>query len=150
MVHYHGGPFSDPLTAVVVWRSRHAMISFARPEQIRMAADICQSFCLDNGAYSAWRRKAKSNFDRYYSWVDRWIRHPGCDFAVIPDSIGGTEDENDELLERWPFERWHGCPVWHMHETLPRLRRLTKSGLGWRLGRAERMPTQEVSSGGIG
>ena len=44
MVHYHGGPFSDPLTAVAVWRGRHAMISFARPEQIRMAADICQSF----------------------------------------------------------------------------------------------------------
>jgi len=52
MVHYHGGPFSDPVTAVVVWRGRHAMISFARPDQIRMAADICQSFCLDNGAYS--------------------------------------------------------------------------------------------------
>jgi len=67
MVHYHGGPFSDPLTAVVVWRGRHAMISFARPEQIKMAADICQSFCLDNGAYSAWRQKAKTNFDRYYS-----------------------------------------------------------------------------------
>ena len=131
MVHYHGGPFSDPITAVVVWRSRHAMISFTRPEQIRMAAEICQSFCLDNGAYSTWRQNAKSNrarcdFDRYYSWVDRWIRHPGCDFAVIPDAIGGTEDENDELLERWPFERWHGCPVWHMHESLTRLRRLTK------------------------
>ena len=44
---------------------------------------------------------AKSQFDpsRYYSWVDRWIRHPGCDFAVVPDSIGGSEEENDELLE---------------------------------------------------
>jgi len=126
MIHYHGGPFSDPLTAVVVWRGRHAMISFARPEQIKMAADICQSFCLDNGAYSIWRRKAKVNLDRYYSWVDRWIRHPGCDFAVIPDLITGSEEENDELLERWPFERWHGCAVWHMHESLNRLRRLTK------------------------
>jgi hypothetical protein len=126
MVHYHGGPFSDPLTAVVVWRGRHAMISFARPEQIRMAADICQSFCLDNGAFSVWRRKAKPEFERYYSWVDRWIRHPGCDFAVVPDCIEGTEDENDELLERWPFERWHGCAVWHMHESLRRLRRIAK------------------------
>ena len=71
-----------------------------------------------------WRRGRTIEFDRYYSWVDRWIRHPGCDFAVIPDSIGGDEGENDELLERWPFERWHGCPVWHMHESLRRLRRL--------------------------
>ncbi len=126
MVHYHGGPFSDSLTAAVVWRSRHAMVSFARPEQIKLAADVCQSFCLDNGAYSAWRRKAKLDFDRYYSWVDHWVRHPGCDFAIIPDLIGGTEEENDELLARWPFEQWHGCPVWHMHESLKRLRRLTK------------------------
>ena len=126
MVHYHGGPFSDPVTAVVVWRGRHAMVSFARPEQMKVAADICQSFCLDNGAFSFWRRKAKPNFVGYYSWLDRWIKHPGCDFAVVPDCIGGTEDENDELLDRWPFERWHGCPVWHMHESLRRLRRLTK------------------------
>ena len=102
------------------------MISFARPEQIRLASSICQSFCLDNGAFSAWRRKAKPDFARYYSWVDRWIWHPGCDFAVVPDCIEGTEDENDELLERWPFERWHGCAVWHMHESLRRLQRLAK------------------------
>lgn len=126
MVHYHGGPFSDPATAVVVWRSRHAMVSFARPDQIRMAADVCQSFCLDNGAFSAWRRKAKLDFARYYSWTDRWIRHPGCDFAIVPDCIAGSEDENDELLECWPFERWQGCPVWHMHESLRRLGRLTR------------------------
>jgi hypothetical protein len=100
------------------------MVSFARPEQIKVAADICQSFCLDNGAFSVWRRKAKPNFARYYSWLDRWIKHPGCDFAVVPDCIGGTEDENDELLDSWPFERWHGCPVWHMHESFRRLRRL--------------------------
>ena len=59
-------------------------------------------------------------------WVDRWIRHPGCDFAVVPDHIEGTEDQNDELLEEWPFERWQGCVVWHMHESLKRLRRLTR------------------------
>ena len=126
MIHYHGGPFSDPLTAVVVWRGRHAMISFARPDQIKTAADVCQSFCLDNGAFSVWRRQAKFESAQYYSWVDRWIRHPGCDFAVVPDHIEGTEDQNDELLEEWPFERWQGCVVWHMHESLKRLRRLTR------------------------
>jgi hypothetical protein len=126
MVHYHGGPFSDPLTAVAVWRGRHAMISFARPDQIKIAAEVCQSFCLDNGAFSMRGRKAVPNFSRYYAWVDRWIRHPGCDFAVVPDSIQGNEEENDKLLDQWPFERWHGCPVWHMHEGLRRLQRLTK------------------------
>jgi hypothetical protein len=127
MVHYHGGPFSDSGTAVAVWRGRHAMISFSRPDQIKIAATVCQSFCLDNGAFSAWRRGAKFNIDSYFSWVDRWIRHPGCDFAIVPDRIDGTENENDELLEEWPFSRSCGCAVWHMHETLSRLRRLTKS-----------------------
>jgi hypothetical protein len=127
MVHYHGGPFSDPATAVVVWRGRHAMISFVRPEQIRIAAEVCQSFCMDNGAYSVWRRGAKFDSDRYYSWIERWIRHPGFDFAVVPDTIVGTEDENDELLGQWPFEPWQACPVWHMHESLRRLRHLAKN-----------------------
>ena len=126
MVHYHGGPFSDPATAVTVWRGRHAMISFVRPEQIRIAAEVCQSFCIDNGAYSVWRRGARFEADRYYSWIERWMRHPGFDFAVVPDRIDGTEDENDELLAQWPFQRWQGCPVWHMHESLSRLRRLAK------------------------
>lgn len=126
MVHYHGGPFSDPATAIAVWRGRHAMISFARPDQIKIAAEVCQSFCLDNGAYSVWRRQSALDVCGYYSWVNRWIRHPGCDFAVIPDSIEGSEEENDDLLDRWPFERWHGCPVWHMHESLRRLRRLIR------------------------
>jgi len=127
MVHYHGGPFSDAATAVAVWRGRHALISFSRPDQIRIAADLCQSFSLDNGAFSAWRRGAEFNVDAYYTWVERWNRHPGCDFAIVPDRIDGTEEENDELLDQWPFPRWQGCAVWHMHEKLNRLRRLVRT-----------------------
>ena len=87
MVHYHGGPFSDPVTAVVVWRGRHAMISFARPEQIRMAAGMLPVILLDNGAFSVWRRKAKPEFARYYLWVDGWINiqvatSPLCQIAL--------------------------------------------------------------------
>jgi hypothetical protein len=126
MIHYHGGPFSDSATALAVWKGRHAMISFARPEQIKLAAEVCQSYCLDNGAYSAWRRGAKITVDKYYSWVESWVRHPGFDFAIIPDQIDGREADNNALLEEWPFERWQGCPVWHMHESLARLRGLAR------------------------
>jgi hypothetical protein len=87
------------------------MISFVKPEQIKIAAEICQSFCMDNGAYLVWRLGAKFETDRYYSWIGRWIRHPGFDFAVVPDRLDGTEDENDKLLEQWPFERWQGWAV---------------------------------------
>ena len=102
------------------------MISFARSEQIKLAAEVCQTFCLDNGAYSAWRRGASIDLCDYYSWVDTWMRHPGFDFALIPDKIDGRERDNDVLLEEWPFNRWQGCPVWHLHESLARLRRLAR------------------------
>jgi hypothetical protein len=126
MVHYHGGPFSDMATSILVWRGRLAMISYARPERIKTAADVCQSFCLDNGAYSVWRRGMDFDTEGFYQWVAQWIRHPGCDFAIVPDRIDGSESDNDRLLRQWPFERWHGCPVWHMHERLSRLARLSR------------------------
>lgn len=46
------------------------------------------------------------------------------DFAIIPDVIGGTEAENDALLDEWPFGTFWGTPVWHMHEEVSRLKRL--------------------------
>jgi hypothetical protein len=49
MIAYHGGPFSAPTIAAEVWRKHHAMISFARNEQIGIAAEHASSFALDNG-----------------------------------------------------------------------------------------------------
>lgn len=48
--------------------------------------------------------------------------HPGFDWAIIPDVIDGTEDANRLLLERWPFGRTAGVPVWHLHESISWLR----------------------------
>src|SRR6185369_15212951 len=54
-------------------------------------------------------------------------RYPQFDFAVIPDVIDGSEEENDALIEKWPWRNTAphvGAPVWHMHESLERLERL--------------------------
>ena len=56
-------------------------------------------------------------------WVDDWHRHPGFEWALIPDVIEGSEEENDRLLEAWPLHL-PGVPVWHLHESLERLKRL--------------------------
>jgi hypothetical protein len=40
--------------------------------------------------------------------------------------IDGDEHANDVLVDAWPHEVWQGVPVWHMHESLERLKRLTK------------------------
>jgi len=121
MIHYHGGPITPIRCAREAWRSRHAFISFARTDQLALAAEICQSFALDNGAFSVWRRNEVPDWPEYYRLIDKWRMHPGFDFAIIPDVIDGTAEDNDELIAAWPFDKSVGVPVWHMHEPISRL-----------------------------
>ncbi|ELD8288965.1 hypothetical protein QJD89_004630, partial [Salmonella enterica] len=55
MIHYHGGPITPDTCAMKAWKGRHAFISFAHSGQINLAAEYCQSFALDNGAFTAWK-----------------------------------------------------------------------------------------------
>jgi len=96
------------------------MISFANPDQIGLAAEVCQSFSLDNGAFSMWRGGKAPNWTEYYQWVRNWKGHPGSDWAIIPDVIDGDEKANDKLIGEWPLGDF-GVPVWHFHESLDRL-----------------------------
>lgn len=100
MIHYHGGPITPDTCAMRAWKGRHAFISFAHSGQINLAAEYCQSFALDNGAFTAWKAAGKNKIDwsDYYEFVARWKNHPGFDFAIIPDVIDGGEEENDALL----------------------------------------------------
>jgi hypothetical protein len=64
--------------------------------------------------------------------VDEWRLHPGFDWAIIPDVIDGTEEENNDLMFQWSsrfyYGMYFGVPVWHLHESLGRLQRLLH---GW-------------------
>ena len=103
------------------------MVSFARPEQLEFIAECAQSFALDNGAFTAWRAgKPITDWEAYYRCVERWKQHPGCDFALIPDVIGGTEEDNDALLADWPFLDC-GVPVYHLDESIERLLALSRA-----------------------
>lgn len=124
MIHYHGGPITPDTCAIKVWSARHAFISFAATQQINLAVDICQSFALDNGAFSLWKQGKETRWTDYYAWVSTWRNHPGYDFAVVPDVIEGSEEENDSLAAQWPFPRYQGAVVWHINESIDRLRRL--------------------------
>lgn len=126
MIHYHGTPCGgERKEAARFLAGRHALIPFPRPEDIGTAAEVCQSFCLDNGAFTAWRTGAPINdWEPYYDWVATWSHHPGFDFAIVPDVIDGDEDANDSLLAEWPHGIHVGVPVWHMHESIERLSRL--------------------------
>ncbi|MFP9227565.1 hypothetical protein [Pectobacterium cacticida] len=124
MIHYHGGPITPDTCALRAWRGRHAFISFANPGQLALASEICQSFALDNGAFSFWTKKRAVNWSEYYEFVEKWRNHPRFSFAVIPDVIGGTAEQNDALISEWPHGTFIGCPVWHMNEPDERFIRL--------------------------
>lgn len=129
MIHYHGGPITPVTAAIQLWKARHACTSFFHPEQVSVAAEVCQSFMLDNGAFSAWKQGVAVDWERYREWVSLWGQHPGCDFAVIPDVIDGDEKANDDLIAWWQSKPnpCEGVPVWHLHESLDRLTRLALS-----------------------
>lgn len=124
MIHYHGGPITPDTCALRAWSARHAFISYSHTDQLELAASITQSFALDNGAFSLWKAKKPVDWPRFYRWVDMWRFHPRFDFAVIPDVIEGTEQENDALLAEWPFPRHQAAAVWHANESIERLVRL--------------------------
>lgn len=79
---------------------------------------------LDNGAFSFWRGARVPDWPSFYDWAEPWLDCPTT-WAVIPDVIDGSEEENDALIVSWWQRRLpKGAPVWHLHESFDRLRRL--------------------------
>lgn len=128
MIHYHGLPITPNTAALAAVKGGHAFVSFRHPYQLGIAVESAQSFAVDNGAFSAWSAGTPvKDWKPFYEWVADLHRIPSFDFAVIPDVIDGSEEENDDLLEQWPWVRSAphiGAPVWHMHESLERLERM--------------------------
>ena len=122
MIHYHGTPIGG--TRIDVARfllGRHALVSFFRPDDIAAVLECCQSFCLDNGAFSHWKAgKGDIDFYAYLAWVSEYSQHPGFDWCLIPDSIDGTEAKNRAMVEKWSAAapKINSVPVWHLHESL--------------------------------
>lgn len=125
MIHYHGLPITPATAAAKAVDAGHAFVSFRHPDQLPVAVEVCQSFAVDNGAFSAWKSgHPVQDWSAFYVWALQCQRIPSCDFAVIPDVIDGDEESNDALLDACPLPPWFGAPVWHMHESLDRLERL--------------------------
>lgn len=128
MIHYHGLPITPATAAVKAISGGHAFVSYAHPDQLSIALEVAQSFAIDNGAFSAWKSgKPVEDWNEYYEWVAELHRYPAFDFAVIPDVIDGTEEDNDKLIDEFPWKNsapWIGAPVWHLHESLERLNKL--------------------------
>lgn len=121
MIHYHGTPMGGPRgDAHKFLAGRHALIPFARPDNLDAAIDVATSFVLDNSAFSLWRRGGDVDVAAYHAWVESVADAPGLDWCLIPDKIDGTEQQNVELVTTWLRMgcRAKSVPVWHLHESL--------------------------------
>lgn len=123
VIHYHGADI-NPISALYEMAGRHFCVSFLYPSHVARVHSIGQSVMLDNGAFTAWRKKTEINWNKYYAWADKWLDCPTT-WAVIPDVVEGGANEQDELIKQWPHSH-KGAPVWHMHEPIDRLVKLTE------------------------
>jgi hypothetical protein len=126
-LHFHGTPIT-PRAKLLELVGRNFCVSFARDENLAVCHEIGQSVMLDNGAYSVWKRGATLDLAVYSEWVRPWLDYRTT-WCVIPDRIDGSEEENDDLLAAWAdygLPRGQCAPVWHLHERISRLKRLSR------------------------
>jgi hypothetical protein len=126
VIPYHGTPITPDTCALEALSRGHGFVAYATPQQIRLVAEVCRSFAIDNGAFIFWQNDREPDWPAFYTWLAHWIFHPRLDFVVIPDKIEGTEAENDALIEAWPYGKEKGAPVWHTNESPERLQRLAR------------------------
>jgi len=126
MIIYHGTPIGGSRQDVVRFLTgRNALVPYFRQDDMAAVAQVCQSFILDNSAYSIWKTGGEMDYSGYIEWVEEWCKHPGFQWAVIPDDIKADHYMNDELAAMWPMHI-KGVPVYHLHEPIERMIRLCK------------------------
>ena len=126
MIHYHGGNFTDRQ----FWgmSGKHFCVSFLYPKWASQSVRTGQSVMFDNGAFSIYTQNKNITWDKYYSWVEKYIGHPH--WAVVPDCIDGKEADNLDLIKQWPFRKDCAAIVWHLSESIDHLLKLSNLGFG--------------------
>lgn len=111
VIHYHGTPIT-PRSHLLEMAGRHFCVSFAHTADAETCQQIGQSVMFDNGAFTTFKSGKTFDSGRFYSWVEGRLGHPH--WAVVPDVIDGTEEQQKERLKDWPFDPALGAPVWHL------------------------------------
>lgn len=123
---FHGTPVTPNSIFIDHLRFRNVLISYARPDQFKLAKVHAKEIMIDNGAFSIWNKNKRlknpkpTTWDAYYEWIDE-IYADITEF-ILPDVIDGSEAENDALLKDCSL--MNGIPVWHVNESFERLERL--------------------------
>jgi hypothetical protein len=123
---YHGLPLTPEADMLICMECKSAMVSMGDDRQIETALEVCPEVVGDSGAFKIWQQGGELDVPEYTRWVRFHIRHPAFRWALAPDVIDGTEQENDDLLREWlcSFPKHRAVPVFHLHESNARLIRL--------------------------
>lgn len=124
MIHYHGTPIT-PRPKLLELAGRCFCVRYGEHRDVDVCHEIGQSVMLDNGAYSFYTQRKPTDWPGFVAWAEPWLDYRTT-WAVMPDVVAGTEEEN-ERLSAWLFnfnrDVWRRCaPVWHMHESIDRLK----------------------------
>lgn len=126
MIHYHGTPLT-PRAKLLQLAGRSFCVRYGRDQDLRVCHEIGEGVMLDNGAFSAWTKGELTDWPGYAAWALPWLDYKTT-WAVMPDVIDGDEEANDRLIT-WLYSHapdvWRrSAPVWHLHESIDRLKRL--------------------------
>jgi hypothetical protein len=122
----------NPMPALEQLRGASFCVSYATRDKLGAQLDQAirlvgedQILLIDNGAFSAHQQGVDTMNDEAYldgfaEWANDILGRCPQAIAVIPDVIGGTEEQNSQIvcetMGMFPAER--AMPIWHMHESL--------------------------------
>lgn len=125
MIHHHGTPLT-PREELQRMAGKHFCVSFADARDGDWCLENAQSVMWDNGAFSIWKSGAVIDWSKLYRWLEVRLGQPH--WAVVPDVINGTIEENLALIRQWPFHKNVSAVVWHLNEGIDHLLRLIDLG----------------------
>lgn len=144
MLHYHGTPITRRDPDLEKLKGHNFCVSYSDPRDSDWCITNAQSIMWDNGAFSSYTRGIPFDTEGYKRWLDDKLY--GANWAVVPDKIGGTKEEQVELMSSWSYPDHLSCYVWHMDlplswllelvETYPRVA-FGSSGDYWKVGSKE-------------
>ena len=111
MIKYHGTPLT-PRSELLKMAGKNFCVSFAAPNDADWCLAHGQSIMWDNGAFSAYTKGKPLDPMAFSRWVEPRLGHPH--WAVIPDVIDGSVEDQRQASTGWPHPRELSAPVWHM------------------------------------
>lgn len=110
-MHYHGTPIT-PRAQLDRMAGRNFCVPYPRPDNLAQCLHLGQSLMFDNGAFSVKTRGEVFDLHGFYAWLDPILAHPH--WAVVPDVIDGTVEQQRAMVATWPHRKEFGVPVWHL------------------------------------